>query len=630
MNLNLFAFLFNNPIYLILSVIFLFIFYFYLKYQHIKIRPSLEVLKTNFEEFQKYLDMFYIENRVLSIFYFILYILLYILFFCTLRSAYIYSSNLILEIQKTDLTLIVFDWSIFLTIILFILKYILFILLIYLYLATIKQLFFKHIIGLHIYWRQNVYYCIYLRKLILKDYNIDMFFTYIQYILEYLKTYNLTEEQYYFYMGFPLLRDPKIAIWLDKIKVWGKNNKIIFKLLCYSYDFITHLIDWIPIFVMKIPYILFILIMGFEIIYTNQIYYGFYMLFICIIIREFRGIRNFVNSSLFLSHIEKIIKYFYDNSHPYEKQRPYIQNYKKFPVENIKISKQNRDLLDKFNDDIFDFVTILWKFPNISNIRDEQQKYYDKTINYFVFRLSIIIILLIFNIHLIYLILYKKEFNIMLLNYNINIIISVILLINILLMLIFSNKIYNIYINEKQIKDYYIYIYKTIFIASILINFIFIYIMLIKPNIFFLSSETIFEFIIAIKKIYSVKEKQIFFEKYLKYYMKMIKYMDYDKLYSIVIQSNLKDLFDEKTTLLDIKAFVKSLCETFLEKEKELENTLYSIIKNEIERRRKFLTAVHDIASVFRVFTVGYTLITGLTRHQILLLNANGYYKIMR
>ena len=67
----------------------------------------------------------------------------------------------------------------------------------------------------------------------------------------------------------------------------------------------------------------------------------------------------------------------------------------------------------------------------------------------------------------------------------------------------------------------------------------------------------------------------------------MIKYMNYDELYSIVIKSNLKDLFDEKTTLSDIKTFVKNLCEAFLEKEKELENILYSLIKHEIERRKK-------------------------------------------
>ena len=314
-------------------------------------KSTYEELKTSYNIFLKYIDRYYVINIKYTILGAIIYIIGTIILFLFIRYLFLGQINILL---RTDTSIIIIDnWNL----LKFVLKYVFFLLTIYLYKILLQILFFKEIIKLRIYLQKyrilfvvnrycrlnfGEYIC---RLIWMLSYRIatqtfkdDLFEG--EYELWKDTALDYVEQDYLYIYNNIYVK--KIIKFLMKISLQLPIIALLFYFNAKLFKFLArHLSKGLFKF---IPYTLIFSCLLYDVYYRKLyfVYFSTFIYFIYYIIKNFRK----VEESFDIINIIQLKDYFYENEFPYLSQRFYIINKDIYSIN--KKSKQNLEMLSVF------------------------------------------------------------------------------------------------------------------------------------------------------------------------------------------------------------------------------------------------------------------------------------------
>jgi hypothetical protein len=131
--------------------------------------------------------------------------------------------------------------------------------------------------------------------------------------------------------------------------------------------------------------------------------------------------------------------------------------------------------------------------------------------------------------------------------------------------------------------------YNIAFWILALILLFFYWIILIRPHIFFMESEVLWNYLITIKKIYTVEEKIIYLYQYFDVYTNQIPYIALNQIENIrhiIRHIDFSTMINENTTIETIRNYVKTLPELYVMNEsmiQEHNQKLVEVIEKHIK-----------------------------------------------
>lgn len=543
--------------YLILICLFFFFILFITRYREINKNNAgnKEELKLDFFLAQKYLDQFYVKNKFYTFSITFIYIFNIIIIFIIIR--YMAIGNVI---QTSPIE---FNY---ITLLHIIILYIIVIIFISLYMTIMSLLFKKEVIKFHIYLKQFFWWYT------VKNYLDFKFFDYIfgsLYIITYrIATltykehmypipYNFSEDEIEY--GFLIDDDSNYIIYNKKVIHWAYNAKSLskkyplvqdaFKLLARIFRYLFYINKNLY---KPLPYFIFILIFFIE-IYNKELKYIYLVSFILIIIKTKRDLCTFLDTRD-LGYEGHLSSYFYKNSKDYKKQRLEFLNEKNLIYDNKVISEENRIIYRSLNNYIdISFNNFIIE-PYFNPVDKKIQDYFKR------------ILLCIFFFILGYYLLFKTNLN----SNNISI---GILLFPLLLMLYFNYKTFRLYdyiemLPMEEYKYKYSFIHNIFFWIFTFIQTYIFWIFLLKPQLVFLDNDVLWDFIITIKKVYTVEEKIVYLFQYFEYCSSLTEssymYIDREYLRYIIRQIDYNRLIDENITLKDLQVYINLLLDNQL------------------------------------------------------------------
>jgi hypothetical protein len=249
-----------------------------------------------------------------------------------------------------------------------------------------------------------------------------------------------------------------------------------------------------------------------------------------------RRLDKFLTLNIFNYYVLRI--YLYKNEIPYETQRFYILNDKEDSI--VYTSEENEELYKYFRSKPT-FVTAI-----IENKNSETPSSYKKTKRrlFLSFVITFLTFLMIYKYYIIFI-------------YQIIFLLPVILLWHILLTKFFPIN------NISDIKSRY----KILVWFLLLLQAYICYKILIRPEIFFMKNEILWDLLITIKKTYTIEEKIMYIYQYFDKYtsnksdlnIKQIEYMRH-----MLRQIDFSPIINESTTIEQIRNYIQTLPQHYI------------------------------------------------------------------
>src|SRR3978361_168146 len=614
--------------------------------QYIYPRPTIKDvsnLKKDFPIIQKYIDRYYITNIVYTIFYAMLYLFSTLFIFIIVRYLTLGEISNLLKVDPKDISSYI--------VILLIIKGIIFVLMLYLYRKLIEILFYQSLLHLHIYLHRNKFYSFLIKSIALYT---------GEYILKHLwilcyriatKTYN------------PDLFDQEFSKWYYQMIVSDEHNYIIkndfikngahwFSLLSHKYIIVSK-VFYLLAYILKnilwhldqkrfrLTHYTFLLLTALYDIYYHEIYSIYYASFIFLLLRCMITYFTFIRESK-VSITTSIMKYFYENTLPYNEQRFYILNHVDYTLNKTSnVNKQLYNIID-FNPNVLFIIFNDFKVYNQENFEsDIRRKRYTSLMN---LRLHTTFVFFILGIFL----LLKSNLSVTLFNVNEIINLPLCFMLTPLAIMLYSNsKIYKcIIIDEYTTEESYEFIYNKKYnslywIMVVLQGYIFWH-TLIKPEIFFMYNEELFNNIIIITRTFTIEEKIMYLYQYFDYYIQStgLTIEEQDLLRYKLRQVNFQEIIKEITTLKDIKYNLRywiaeeyyknhvDIIERIMRLYTEKQNPWYDLLRNTlvisgistgilktISYYNYFLTVLEQLQDPYGRYMVGQDVLSMCSNH---------------
>jgi hypothetical protein len=513
----------------------------------------LEKLKSSKEFFRVYLDQYYIKSKVITWFFCFLYMCGTSLIFIILRYAYL-----------GHVTHIDFIMNITNTALLSVLTYIQVIITIILYKALLNRLFIKELNKLYLLLRMGFLerLCRFLLQLKIGQYVLGC----LRFVCYRIGTLTYKENLYPLSSKESLEDIPNDAyeihnkIFINiiyKVQEIARQSLVIkkfFRILAYILRFLhIHIAG----FNTQLPYFTIMLIFFIE-LYNKEFKYIYIASFILILIRTKRNLEYFIlNRNLGLDNT--ISEYFYKNDISYARQRLSFFSTKKIIIIANPLDTASNQKLYLEHHAIVDYI--LSNFKDIRNNLHHLKRKQGVYRRFFIVCASTCIIgYIIANKSLAYQI---EGFTFS----------NMVLLLPLLLM------IYTGY------NTYYVTTYNQAWVYSLKHNFLFwivagiqgyiFWILLLKPELIFINSEVIFDYLITIRKIYTIDDKILYLYHYFEHSVQkvtiitpegqMYKLTELEKefLRYHLRQTRYNERITETTSLREIQDYIYRLYESY-------------------------------------------------------------------
>ena len=519
------------------------------------------------EDVYKYLDKYFIKNKVFTITSAILYIIGYIVFFIIIRILNLIHYNYRISPFEQEKLSITFSSFIYILI-----SFGLFIIILILYRRLLDMMFFDEILKLHFYLHNKHFYAKF-RRIITSGYLNDIWGKFYLFFFNVSKNRIITsaaiddvEEINIHSDIYKNQRIINISIFCIDLSQKSIIFQFTFKGLKSFFGFLYFHMR-LKMFISKIPFI--IIFMGILYDFSRlSIHYTYYSIFIAyLILIFFQCIQFFDSKNNLMDYF--ISEYFYKNTIPYEEQRKNLnENIQKY-LEDLFKSKQNRKLSSYIKDS--SLINYLLKDMQEDIYNDEEKK----NIKKFNKMYSRWTILLVFSIITSYIVYNKNTYILIILKYNLEFSIMYPVLLLLLLLIYLSYKTFNVPLKTKEYHNTYIIDYfhnkrySKLFWIFTLFQLYLYWILFLKANLMGINQELLLKIVnMRIIKIFSLDEKIAFFYLHLESILTMTNLHEYpqivERIRLFINEINVTDIITEDTTLNDLKVYVEDIIENSL------------------------------------------------------------------
>jgi hypothetical protein len=384
----------------------------------------------------------------------------------------------------------------------------------------------------------------------------------------------------------------------------------------------------------------FIYVMIFTIdIYNKSLDNIFLLLFLYVIIRAKHKYEDFLKGTR-LTPKYALTEYFYENANDYSKQRLYFYESKEYVLETTNKSKQDREIADK-REEVIDYI-----LNNFQKVPDHDVVKKRRHINSMYKRFFTLLYLSILGGFAIYN--YNYSYVV---EYVSNMTITIVITIPLIIMSICHYKSFYIKGYKDRYKGpfkedhgfgWYTHTkeYNIAFWILALILLLIYWIILIRPHIFFMESEVLWNHIITIKKVYTIEEKIMYIYQYFDHYVSRISNIteyEVDNMRYLLRQMDFSTIISENTTIKMIREYIQELPQyhtwnniLIKERIKELSEMVEQIVKEiVVEERKRLKPWLENIRqSITLMIIVGTLTIT--TYHCLSVLEAYRYLSTLK